>query len=64
MQKYGDDLLARQKEEHLNETNNTTPLKDTQRPVEGGEEQILKERNEFALGGGSVMTRRPLYKIK
>lgn len=48
---YGKDLLARQKTEFLEKTNNTEPLKDSQRTEESTTEKIKKERTAFALGG-------------
>lgn len=51
MDAYGKDLLARQKTEFLEKTNNTEPLKDSQRTEESTTEKIKKERTAFALGG-------------
>jgi len=64
MQAYGKDLLARQEETHLKETNNTEALTDSQRPVEGGEDKVLKERSTFARTGGSSILTKPLFKTK
>jgi len=65
LQQYGDDLLARQKEDHLKKTHNPDPLKDTQRTEVSTDEQIKKERTSFATGGmGSAIFNNPLFKIK
>lgn len=65
LQKYGDDLLARQKEEFLRETHNTNPLTDSVRPTEGGAEAKLRERSGFASGATrSSIFSNPLFKLK
>jgi len=62
---YGKDLLARQKEQHLEETNNTAPLTDTQKSTPGSEEQKKAEQTEFATQGyGSNVRSKPLFNIK
>jgi hypothetical protein len=63
MQKYGEDLLAAQKEAHLEETHNPDPIKDTQRPEEGGDDKLKKERSAFVMGGaGTSIPQQPLFK--
>lgn len=65
MQKYGDDLLARQEKEHLEKTHNTEPLKDAQRSEESDADKLKKERSSFALGGiGPVVHGHPLFTTK
>ena len=49
MQKYADDLLSRKEEEHLKETHNPEPLKDSQRPDESEREKRIKEDSAHAL---------------
>ena len=49
MLKYGEDLLARQEERHLDETNNTNPLKDSERTDLTDEEKEKLEQTNFAL---------------
>jgi hypothetical protein len=51
MEAYGKDLLAKQKTEFLEKTNNTAPLKDSQRTEVSDAEKIKQERTAFALGG-------------
>ena len=64
MKKYGDDLLARQEEKHLEEIHNPEPLKDTDRPREGTAEQKTAERTAFAIGGsGASIFNHPLFNI-
>jgi hypothetical protein len=64
MKKYGDDLLARQEEKHLEEIHNPAPLKDTDRPKEGTAEQKTAERTAFAIGGsGASIFNHPLFNI-
>ena len=51
MQKYGDDIVARMKEEHLDQSHNPEPLKDAVRPEPTNADKELKERSSFATGG-------------
>ena len=51
MEAYGKDLLAKQKTEFLEKTNNTEPLKDSQRTEESEADKTKKEQTAFALGG-------------
>jgi len=65
MQKHEDDVLARQKEQHLQETHNATPLTDSVRPGDGTEDKALKERSAHARSGsGSGLFKNPLFKFK
>ena len=63
MKKYGEHLVARQKELHLTETHNPEPLKDTERVETSPEQTALNERTAFALGGmGNSLIQHPLFK--
>ena len=65
MQKYGEDIEARMKEEFLDKSHNPQPLKDTVRPESTGSEKVLKERSSFALEGiGSSLHSHPLFTNK
>ena len=65
MQKYGEDLLAKQEVQHLQETNNVQPLTDSQRPEDGGVNKAVKDRTGFVLGGtGSSLAQKPLFTNK
>jgi len=48
MQKYGEDLLANIEEKHLEETNNTNPLKDSERTDLSDAEKEKAEQTRFA----------------
>lgn len=61
---YGKDILARQEEQHLEETHNPAPLTDSQRTAEGTEDGKKKEQTAFAVAGsGSALFNNPLFKI-
>jgi hypothetical protein len=63
MQKYGEDILARENEKHLDQSHNPAPLADTVRQEPTGSEKELKERSAFALDGlGSSLHGHPLFK--
>ena len=63
MQKYGDDIAARMKEEFLDKSHNPEPLKDTVRPEAGGAEKELEERSNWAIGSvGSQFHSHPLFR--
>jgi hypothetical protein len=64
LQKYGEDLLAKQEETHLEDTHNPNPLKDSQRSEDTSEDKDVRERSAFALGGlGSSLHGNPLFKV-
>ena len=63
MLKYGEDLLARQKEEFLEKTNNPEPLKDSQRTDLSESERAKKEQTAAILDGlGPSFMGKPLFK--
>lgn len=62
-QKYGEDLLARVEEKHLDDTHNTTPLKDSERTELTDDEKAKKEQTSFALGDAVPRFKgNPLFK--
>ena len=63
MQKYGEDIEARMKEEFLDKSHNPAPLKDTVREEPSGSEQERKDRSTFALDGiSSSFHGHPVFK--
>jgi len=63
MHKYREDIISRQKEQHLTETHNPEPLKDAERTETSPEQTARDERTAFALGGfGSSLSQHPLFK--
>lgn len=65
MKQYRDDLLARQKEQHLEETNNPNPLKDSQRSEPSDKEKDKKERSAWAMEGvGPRFVGHPFFSNK
>lgn len=63
MLKYGEDLLAHQQERHLEETNNTNALKDTERTEQTSADKEKQEQTAFATAGLYPRFRNnPLFK--